>query len=104
MATGDKVLEPQSPKVKAWRYGLPSEEGEDTRDVTEDTGLSKLEVACWPASELHCCLEAMHNDGDEYYPPDTPRERLYARTKAHGSCSDIRASNDGIRAPPGRLL
>lgn len=38
--------------------GIPSEEGEGTRDVAEDTGLSRVELACWPASELPCCLEA----------------------------------------------
>lgn len=37
--------------------GISSEAGEGTEAVTEDTGLSKLELAFWPASEPPCGLE-----------------------------------------------
>jgi len=58
---GQRVRIPK-PESKAWRYALPSEAGEGTEDVTEDTGLSKLVLAFWPASELPCCLETMRKD------------------------------------------
>lgn len=50
------------PESKAWRYALLSEAGEGTEGITGDTGLSKLELAFWPASELPCCFETMCKD------------------------------------------
>ena len=43
--------------------------GEDTLDVNvEDTGLSEVELAVWPASELSCCPEVISDEGDEWVP------------------------------------